>query len=102
MEGEIPTCSRLQRNADPGSFDASSPERRMNKFHPVFDVDFPCGEVLPVNKCAIYLNNYCRVIFLCLIEQILHREIAAFKFFRIAIENDIQTGSLPSIGVGAR
>ena len=74
----------------------------MNKFYPVFDVDFPCGEVLPVNKSAIYLNNYRRVIFLCLIEQILHREIAAFKFIRIAVENDLQIGSLQSIDAGAR
>jgi hypothetical protein len=74
----------------------------MNKLYPVFFFDVPDSEVFPVNKSAVYLNNYGWVVFLGLIEQVLHCEIAAFKFFRIAVENDPQSDFLLSTDVRGR
>jgi hypothetical protein len=53
-------------------------------------VDRVGGEIFPVYKPSVYFDYYCRVIFICAVEEFLDRKIRSFVLFRKSVEEEFQ------------
>jgi hypothetical protein len=68
-----------------------STERRVYELHPVAFTDGDLAEVLSVNISPVYFNDDGGIVFLCAVEQVLHRYGTAFQFFGKTVEDELQS-----------